>query len=89
MRKGSRISKANNNYNYALSSGRDSEIMCNVDDASIDEETDFANSHRFSIVKRYNIPTFFTPDKNTISQRIQHNQQVLSGIKQPAYSNSP
>jgi hypothetical protein len=46
-----------------LTPGRDSELLYNLDDASMDEETDFATSHRFSIVKRYNIPTFFTPDK--------------------------
>ena len=29
----------------------------------MDEETDFLSSHRCSMVKRYNMPTFFTPDK--------------------------
>jgi hypothetical protein len=37
--------------------------MYNVDDGSMDEETDFQSSHRCSMVKRYNMPTFFTPDK--------------------------
>jgi hypothetical protein len=37
--------------------------MYNVDDGSMDEETDFLSSHRCSMVKRYNMPTFFTPDK--------------------------
>jgi hypothetical protein len=37
--------------------------MYNVDDGSMDEDTDFLSSHRCSMVKRYYMPTFFTPDK--------------------------
>jgi hypothetical protein len=43
--------------------GRESELMYNVEDGSMDEENEFLTSHRASMVKRYNMPTFFTPDK--------------------------
>ena len=51
---------------------RDSELMCNIEDGSMDEETDFLSSHRCSMVKRYHMPTFFTPDKSskTLSSRL-------------------
>lgn len=43
-------------------SGRESDLY-NIEDGSVDEETDFMSSHRCSMVKRYYMPTFFTPDK--------------------------
>ena len=61
MKKQSRISKA------PTTPGRESELY-NVDDASMDEETDFMSSHRCSMVRRYNMPTFFTPDKSMSSR---------------------
>ena len=42
--------------------------MYNVDDGSVDEEADFLSSHRCSMVKRYYMPTFFTPDKTASSR---------------------
>jgi len=44
--------------------------MYNIEDGSMDEETDFLSSHRCSMVKRYHMPTFFTPDKNNLSSRM-------------------
>ncbi len=67
-RKVSRISKAQ-------ITGRDSEAMYNIDDGSVDEESDFLSSHRCSMVKRYNMPTFFSPDK-IVSSRTTSNYQA-------------
>jgi hypothetical protein len=53
-----------------MTSGRDSELIYNIDDGNMDEETDFLSSHRCSMVKRYHMPTFFTPDKKTLSSRM-------------------
>lgn len=47
-----------------MSTNRDSEIYYNIDDGSMDEEIGNSASHRCSMVKRYNMPTFFTPDKS-------------------------
>src|SRR5438132_13014951 len=55
IRKGSRISKT---------TGRESELYYYVDEGSLDEDSVSQASHRCSMVKRYNIPTFFTPDKS-------------------------
>ncbi len=41
----------------------------------MDEETDFLSSHRCSMVKRYNMPTFFTPDKTAGTGRLAYYQQ--------------
>lgn len=54
--------------------------MYNIEDGSMDEETDFLQSHRCSMVKRYHMPTFFTPDKNTLSNRM---------LKTPLSNTSP
>jgi hypothetical protein len=35
----------------------------NIEEGSIDEESDHLASHRCSMVKRYHMPTFFTPGK--------------------------
>ncbi len=40
----------------------------------MDEETDFLSSHRCSMVKRYNMPTFFTPDKQVSASGRKINQ---------------
>lgn len=63
MRKPSWLSKA------PYTPGRDSELY-NIEDGSIDEETDFLSSHRCSMVKRYHMPTFFTPDKKNLSSSL-------------------
>ena len=55
--KNSRISR------MVMSTNRDSEIYYNIDEG-IDEESANTASHRCSMVKRYNLPTFFTPDKS-------------------------
>ena len=57
MRRGSRLSRV------PMVGGRDSELYYFIDDGSMDEEPDFSASHRCSMVKRYHIPTFFTPEK--------------------------
>lgn len=62
---------------------RDSELLCNVEDGSLDEETDFLSSHRCSMVKRYHMPTFFTPDKSakTLSSRLaSHTSSPMVGM---------
>ena len=58
LRKGSWLSKV------PLSGGRESELYYFLDDASMDEEPDFSSSHRCSMVRRYHLPTFFTPEKS-------------------------
>ena len=57
--KNSRISRM-----LAASTNRDSDLLYNIDEGSMDEETANSASHRCSMVKRYNMPTFFTPDKS-------------------------
>lgn len=46
-----------------MTGGRESEIYYYVDEGSMEEDSEVAASHRCSMVKRYNMPTFFTPDK--------------------------
>ena len=41
-----------------------------VDEGSMEEESEVQASHRCSMVKRYNMPTFFTPDKSGGAGRI-------------------
>lgn len=69
----SRISK------MVLSTNRESDINYYIDEGSLDEESTNSASHRCSMVKRYNMPTFFTPDKS---------KHALSAY-QTAASNSP
>lgn len=50
-----------------VGTARDSELYYYVDEGSLDEESESNASHRCSMVKRYNMPTFFTPDKSAVT----------------------
>jgi hypothetical protein len=43
--------------------GRESDLYYYQDEGSLEEENENSVSHRFSMIRRYNMPTFFTPDK--------------------------
>jgi len=66
-------------------------MFYNVDEASMDEDPEAAHaSHRCSQVKRYNLPTFFTPDKRISISSKQEQSRVDSpemasqmGVLQP------
>lgn len=62
-----------------VGTARDSELYYYVDEGSLDEESESNASHRCSMVKRYNMPTFFTPDKSA----------VTTASFQNSYNNSP
>ena len=50
-----------------VSVGRESELYYYMDEGSLDEESESFASHRCSMVKRYNLSTFFTPEKESNS----------------------
>ena len=50
------------------------------EEANLDEEFESMSSHRCSMVKRYNLPTFFTPGKHIME---------LSDEKKPYQHHSP